>query len=113
MADPANRGKSGAVRDAKGRFAPGTKCGGRQPLAPSLRDMLLPLGEKSIRALQTVLDDPDAKAADRLRAAEIVMDRLLGKAAQPIIAEMHQTEEPMSLSQMMARARELLGDDAG
>ena len=101
---------TGAVRDAKGRFQAGTKMGGRKPLAPELRDALLPLGYKAVRALNKILDDPQAKDADKLRAVDIVLERLLGKAAQPILAEIHQDAEPMTLSQMMERARELLGD---
>ena len=101
-----------ASRDASGRFVKGTSGNprGRTPLAPDLRAALLPLGEKSVAALNRILDNPEAKDSDKIRAAEIVLDRLLGKAAQPIIAEMHQTDEPMTLHQMMDRARELLMD---
>ena len=96
-------------RDSKGRFVKGGPGGpGRTPLAPNLKDALLPLGDKAVAALTKILDDPDAKDSDKLRAAEIVLERLLGKAAQPIIAELHQTDEPMTLQQMMARARELI-----
>lgn len=98
-------------RDSKGRFAKGNAGGGRPPLAPDLKNMLLPLGDKAVKALIAVLDDPDAKHADKLRAAEIVMDRLLGKAALPIVADVHREEQPVTLSEMMARARELIGDD--
>lgn len=104
--------RTGNGRDAKGRFVKGEYRGGpgRTPLAPSLKDALLPLGDKSVKALESILDDPEAKQSDKLRAAEIVLDRLLGKATQPIVADIHKEEEPITLAEMMARARELLGD---
>lgn len=100
-------------RDAKtGRFTKGNNAGNGRPKLPSnLKDALLPLGDKAVSALQAILDDPDARQGDKLRAAEIVLDRLLGKAAQPIVADVHQEEEPVTLAEMMARARELLGTD--
>lgn len=55
-----------------------------------------------------VLDDPEAKAADKQRAAEYILDRLLGKAAQPILAELHETTDTMTLSEMMESIRELM-----
>lgn len=57
---------------------------GRKPLAPEIKDMLLPLGEKSVAALKKVLEDPEAKDSDKLRATEIVLDRLLGKPQQAV-----------------------------
>ena len=101
-----------ANRDKSGRFQKGQSGNpeGRKPLAPELRDMLLPLGEKSVNALKSVLESETAKDADKLRAAEIVMDRLLGKATQPIVADVHTEEKPVTLAEMMTRARELLGD---
>lgn len=108
---PTKRAENGQARDNKGRFVKGNKGGpGRTPLAPDLKNALLPLGEKAVAALNKILDDPAAKDADKLRVVEIVLERLLGKAAQPILAEIHQDAEPMTLSQMMERARELLGD---
>lgn len=111
--EPSKREANGLARDNKGRFAPGNAGGGRKPLEPGVKDMLLPLGKKAVTALQNVLDDPEAKAADKLRAAEIVMDRLLGKAAQPIIADVPTPEEHMTLSEMMQAARELVRGDDG
>lgn len=101
-----------ANRDKSGRFQKGQSGNpeGRKPLAPELRDMLLPLGEKSVNALKSVLESDTAKDADKLKAAEIVMDRLLGKATQPIVADVHTEEKPVTLAEMMTRARELLGD---
>ena len=57
---------------------------GRKPLSPEIKDMLLPLGEKSVAALKKVLEDPKAKDSDKLRSTEIVLDRLLGKPQQAV-----------------------------
>lgn len=91
-------------------FQPGVSGNpkGRPPLSPALKDALLPLGERAVAALQRVLDDPTAKDADRIRAAEIVIERLLGKAALPIIADTPTAEEHMTLKEMMEAARELI-----
>lgn len=75
-----------ASRDESGRFVKGQSGNpaGRSPLAPEIKDMLLPLGKKSVAALKKVLEDPGAKDSDKLRATEIVLDRLLGKPQQAV-----------------------------
>ena len=75
-----------ASRDETGRFVKGQSGNpeGRKPLAPEIKDMLLPLGKKSVAALKAVLDDPDAKHSDKLKATEIVLDRLMGKPQQAV-----------------------------
>ena len=83
--EPSKREENGTQRDSKGRFAPGYKGGpGRTPLAPEIKEMLLPLGKKSVAALKAVLDDPEAKHSDKLKATEIVLDRLMGKPQQAV-----------------------------
>lgn len=72
-------------RNEKGQFVAGNKGGpGRQALAPEIKDMLMPLGKTSVDALKKVLEDPEAKDSDKLRATEIVLDRLLGKPQQAV-----------------------------
>ena len=51
--------------------------------------------------------DEGARTGDRLRAAEYILDRLLGKAVQPIMAEVRQEEEPMSLDEMFEAVKEI------
>lgn len=43
-------------------------------------------GEEAIQALREVMIDPFSEAKDRIRAAEALLDRGHGKAAQAIIA---------------------------
>ena len=82
--EPTKRDQNGQ-RDGKGRFVSGNAGGpGRTPLAPEIKEMLLPLGKKSVAALKAVLDDPEAKHSDKLKATEIVLDRLMGKPQQAV-----------------------------
>lgn len=107
--EPKKRDNDGG-RDSKGRFAAGNKGGnGRPRRDPAVTEVLASGGLRAAQYMVAVLDDPEAKAADRQRAAEYILDRLLGKAAQPILAEMHQTTgDTMTLSEMMASLRELI-----
>ncbi len=65
----------------------------------------------AVQAVIDVLNDPEAKPAERLTAAKIVLDRVLGKAVQPIETEIT-TTAPMSLREKEARLRELLREFA-
>ena len=111
MAEPQNREKSG--RDAKGRFTAGNRAnpGGRPKSDPRVQDILARGGAPAAELMVRTVADPNARMADRLDAAKYVLDRLFGKSAQPIIADIHATEAPPTLAQVMARARELLGTD--
>ena len=105
--EPSKRGENGQ-RDSKGRFLPGNKGGGRPKEDRDGREMLKRALPDAIQTVLDIMSDPDAAASARLEAAKTIIERVMGKAAQPIIAELHQTDEPMTLQQMMARARELI-----
>jgi hypothetical protein len=75
---------SNVARDNAGRFLPGKtgNPGGRPKVPEEFKELAK---EHSFTALETVvaiLQDPDAKAADRLRAADIILDRALGRPVQ-------------------------------
>ena len=106
--EPKKRADNG-TRDSRGRFTAGNKAGnGRPRRDPAVTDALASGGLKAAQFMVNVLDDPEAKAADKQRAAEYILDRLLGKAAQPILAELHETTDTMTLSEMMESIRELM-----
>lgn len=72
------------LRGVGGRFLPGKtgNPGGRPKVPEEFKELAK---EHSFTALETVvaiLTDPDAKAADRLRAADIILDRALGRPIQ-------------------------------
>lgn len=94
-------------------FKPGQSGnpGGRPRQSKDGRKMLREALPGAVQVVIDVLNDPEAKPAERLTAAKIILDRVLGKATQPIVADVHKEEEPVTLQQMMARVRELMGDE--
>lgn len=56
--------------------------------AELMRTALVP----ACRVLATILEDEDAEDRDKIKAATIIMDRVLGKTPERV--EVHQTEEP-------------------
>lgn len=58
----------------------------RDPVAIATLHKAAPIAAK---ALLDVLDDPKAQQRDKIRAAEIVFERLYGKAVQPIDADIN------------------------
>lgn len=87
--------------------------GGRPKADPAVRDILLEGGAAAAQYLVALVQDQTAKPGERLRAAEYILDRLLGKAVLPIMTEVHQEEDPVSLSEMMERVRELYEENWG
>jgi hypothetical protein len=85
--------ESGAAPVATGRvngkFAPGHSGNptGRPSATPeemNLLDRIKSLSDKAVKALECVLDDPDLPADAKIKAANIVFDRQLGKPRQEI-----------------------------
>ena len=91
-------------------FKPGQSGnpGGRPKQNKDGRKMLREALPGAVQAVIDVLNDPEAKTAERLTAAKIILDRVLGKAIQPMAAEVYTPEITMSLSEMLKRARELI-----
>jgi hypothetical protein len=76
------------VKSGRGRFMPGASAnpGGRRKYSPKVKKALM---EGSFAAAQTLcefVNSPETPPAIRIRAAEAVLDRVYGKAAQPICA---------------------------
>lgn len=57
---------------------------GRPALAPEVKEMLKARTIDAVTALVEIMTSPDAKPADRIRAAEAFLDRALGKAPQSV-----------------------------
>lgn len=79
-----NKVRPPAVRGKNGRFLPGNKTGGRKKMPEGLREMCRTLAPDAIETAQSIMYDKAAKASDRLRAAEIILDRAYGKAPQAV-----------------------------
>ena len=79
------RNKNGRGKD--GRFLPGNKGGGRKPTPKEFKDLA---ESSSVEALETVINilrDPEAKHSDKIKAAEVILDRAYGKAKQSMDLE--------------------------
>ena len=68
-------------RDKHGRFIKGVSGNPNgRPKDDTVKDRLFPLVPKSIERLQQILDNPDSLPRDVIKVAEIVLDRVYGKA---------------------------------
>lgn len=107
---PVNRTDIGYKRDEKGRFVKGTSGNptGRPNVPVKAKEMLISMLPKALNVLQEIIDDPKAKQETRIRAAELVIDRNLGKAVTPVLTETVGKESSLTLSEMIACAKELL-----
>ena len=106
-----NAGNTEFKRDAKGRFIKGTKCGnpdGRPKLPTDAKRTLVSMLPKALATIQSLIDDEKVKPDVRLRASEIVIERNLGKAVTPVLTETVGEGSTLTLSEMIACAKELL-----
>lgn len=114
MNDHENKGESRIIRDDKGRFAPGSKPinpKGRPKLPITAKDRLVSMLPGALDTLQQLINDDSAKPEVRIRAAEIVLDRNLGRAVTPIMAEVVSGKPEMTLSEMIAAAKDLFSTE--
>jgi hypothetical protein len=82
MSDPKPVHNNGGIT-GKG-FVKGqvTNPGGRPKTPPEIKEAFTKLVPKAIETLTSILLDPEAKQSDRMKAAEVILDRALGKAIQ-------------------------------
>ena len=66
-------------------FEPGNKMGGRTKLPEELKEAFKALAPKALETLADVMANSD-RDSDRVKAAEVILDRGYGKATQPIDA---------------------------
>ena len=67
-----------------GRFAKGWKGGGRKKIPDDVKEMLKAATPDAVRYLASLVNDVAAKDADRVKAAEIILDRVYGKPQQSV-----------------------------
>jgi hypothetical protein len=60
-----------------------------------LKQKLRSLGDEAVAAIRSVLDDPNAKAQDKIRAAETVLNRFVPSKAETKVS--HDVDEVRSL----------------
>lgn len=77
--------KESAGRDpATGRFVKGYGGGGRPKLPEELKEAFRAAAPEALAVLKKILMDNEAKNADRIRCAEIILDRGYGKPVQAV-----------------------------
>lgn len=110
-----NRGNAADAREykrnAKGQFTKGTKGGnptGRPKMPLDAKQRLISMLPAALDTVQEIISDPRAKPETRMRAAEIVLERNLGKAVTPVLTETVGEGSTLTLSEMIACAKELL-----
>ena len=80
-----NSGARDARRDpATGRFMKGYRGGGRPRLPEELKEAFRAAAPEALRVLVQIVNDEDAKHGDRIRAAEVILDRGYGKPVQAV-----------------------------
>lgn len=72
-------------RDARtGRFVAGNKSGGRKKIPDDVKDMLRAASAEAVQLLIDTMRDTDTRRELRVSCAETIIDRVYGKATQPI-----------------------------
>ena len=75
-------------RNAKGQFVKGNAGGGRKPVPKEVREMLQAATTEAAQLLIDTMRDPEAKQNLRLDCAQEILNRVYGRAAQPLGGEM-------------------------
>jgi hypothetical protein len=57
---------------------------GRPAMPEAIKKKLKDLTPDAVDTVEQIMKDPKARPADRLKAAEMILDRVYGKATQPI-----------------------------
>ena len=71
-------------RDEKGRFVKGNRSGGRPKMPDEMKQAFKDLTPAALAALAKIVNNEEARDADRIRAAEVILDRGWGKPTQAV-----------------------------
>ena len=76
-------------RDAHGRFVKGTSGNprGRPKSDEEIKEALKLLVPRAVEVLREIIENPGARDQDRIRAIEIVFDRVYGKPFQQVAVD--------------------------
>ena len=84
-AQPSTGSKHEVKKDkSNGRFLPGNRSGGRPKMPEDLKKAFKEACPDALRVLVKIVNDEDAKHGDRIRAAEVILDRGYGKPVQAV-----------------------------
>lgn len=89
LAERVERAEQVSVRDANGRWIKGHKAGGRPKTSEQLKRAFKAFTPDAVMALYDILKDVEGKhkASDRIRAAEVILERGWGRVAQTVELE--------------------------
>lgn len=107
---PDNRQETVQQRDKNGRFVKGVSGNpsGRPSMPTDVKQRLISLLPKAIDTIQSMIEDERVKPEVRIKAAEMIVERNLGKAVTPVLTETVGEGSTLTLSEMIACAKELL-----
>ena len=71
--------------------------------------MLTKACPEAVQLLIDTMTDEEAKPELRVQCANTIIDRVMGKAAQPIKADVYKAETPLTLDEMFTIAACVLG----
>jgi hypothetical protein len=82
-------GSTEGKRDAKGRWLPGycPNPYGRPHVPENFKLTLRNNAMVALETIITIMNDPKARPADRIRASEVILERCYGKAVQPFAGD--------------------------
>ena len=107
MADQTvKRTKNGCERDEKGRFKAGNKGGGRKRQPPEFRAAVLDAAPEALEVIVAIMRDIKAEDKDRIKAANIIIERAYGKPDSTVRLEMDKADMLDDLYQEMQRIKQ-------
>lgn len=73
-------------RDKAGRFVKGNSGNpkGRVAVSPEVKEMFKSAAPEAVKLLIDTMNDPDVRVDMRVKCAETILERVYGKAVQPI-----------------------------
>lgn len=109
------KGDKGTAQNSK-LTAPGTPFpkgvsgnpGGRPKMSPEQRAAFTELSELGINSLRSILTNPEAKDADKIKASEVAFDRAWGKSVQAIDANINDVPRLIDTSKLTKEQRDAL-----
>lgn len=86
-------------RDSRGRFVKGQSGNrkGRKKIPKDLREAFEAAGMDAFQVLREIMLNPEAADRDRIRAAEIILDRGYGKPVQAVSMEPNEDGEALGV----------------
>ena len=105
-----NWAKNGPERDDKGRFVAGNRSsGGRKKQPPEFRAAVLENAPAALAVIIAIMNNTSASNKDRLKAAEIIIERAYGKPDSTVKL---QTSKADMLEDIRAEVERIKAHDA-